>query len=128
MASLLTADVAQLLTNASMRPIVRKKAALALLRLLRKSSDNAEDILPAEVRSVVVEYANVLMLAMCRYKAGGHPVLLPNDSLALHYSLFCSCYCIVFSSVVPACAPGIVMLPGLPGNHDRVAMRLHVLS
>jgi AP-2 complex subunit alpha len=52
MASLLTADVAQLLTNASMRPIVRKKAALALLRLLRKSSDNAEDILPAEVRDL----------------------------------------------------------------------------
>lgn len=49
MASLLTADVATLLTNGSVRPIVRKKAALALLRLLRKSADNAEDILPADV-------------------------------------------------------------------------------
>ena len=57
MASLLTADVAQLLTNASMRPIVRKKAALALLRLLRKSSDNAEDILPAEVSSMEFQAA-----------------------------------------------------------------------
>lgn len=53
MASLLTADVAQLLTNSSMRPIVRKKAALALLRLLRKSSDNAEDILPADVSGIM---------------------------------------------------------------------------
>ena len=51
MASLLTADIAALLTMGTVRPIVRKKAALALLRMLRKSADNAEDILPPEVRS-----------------------------------------------------------------------------
>lgn len=49
MATLLTADVAALLTNGSVRPIVRKKASLALLRLLRKSPDPAEEILPPEV-------------------------------------------------------------------------------
>lgn len=49
MATLLTTDVAALLTNGSVRPIVRKKAALALLRLLRKSADSAEEILPPEV-------------------------------------------------------------------------------
>ena len=88
MASLLTADVAQLLTNASMRPIVRKKAALALLRLLRKSSDNAEDILPAEVvnhcfDSLIVQ--TVLVSAMCRARqAVDARITLLGDDVALH--------------------------------------------
>lgn len=72
MASLLTADVAQLLTNTSMRPIVRKKAALALLRLLRKHSDNAEDILPADVSTAASD------AEFCK----GRPALIPIDCLA----------------------------------------------
>lgn len=51
MASLLTVDVMALLTNGAVRTIVRKKAALCLLRLLRKSPPDAEVMQP-EVWSV----------------------------------------------------------------------------
>ena len=47
MASLLTADVATLLTAGAARASLRKKAALALLRMLRKTSPDA-DPLPAD--------------------------------------------------------------------------------
>ncbi|KAK9806309.1 hypothetical protein WJX72_009579 [[Myrmecia] bisecta] len=46
MASLLTVDVMNLLTNGAVRPIVRKKAALCLLRLIRKSPPEAEILAP----------------------------------------------------------------------------------
>eukprot|EP00884_Botryococcus_braunii_P018832 jgi/Botrbrau1/5632/Bobra.55_1s0021.1 len=51
MASLLTVDVMNLLTNNAVRPIVRKKAALCLLRLLRKSPPES-DIMAPDVWSV----------------------------------------------------------------------------
>lgn len=47
-AELLTVDVMNVLGNGATRPIVRKKAALCLLRLLRKAPPN-QDIMPAEV-------------------------------------------------------------------------------
>lgn len=51
MASLLLVDVQELLTSGAVRPIVRKKAALALLRLLRKSTSDIEELLTPDVRS-----------------------------------------------------------------------------
>ncbi|CAK0759184.1 hypothetical protein CVIRNUC_002678 [Coccomyxa viridis] len=51
MASLLTVDVMNLLTNGTVRSIVRKKAATCLLRLIRKSPAEAE-ILQPDVWSV----------------------------------------------------------------------------
>ncbi|KDD73994.1 adaptin, partial [Helicosporidium sp. ATCC 50920] len=48
---LLTADVIAVLGNGATRPAVRKKAALCLLRLLRKSPPDA-DLLPPEVWGV----------------------------------------------------------------------------
>lgn len=45
-AQLLTADVMAVLTNGATRPVVRKKAALCLLRLIRKAPADA-DIMPA---------------------------------------------------------------------------------
>ena len=51
MASLLLVDVQELLISGAVRPIVRKKAALALLRLLRKSTSDIEELLTPEVRS-----------------------------------------------------------------------------
>ena len=50
MANLLMGDVQELLVNGAVRPIVRKKAALALLRLLRKSPADVEDLLQSDVR------------------------------------------------------------------------------
>lgn len=50
-AELLTVDVMNVLGNGATRPIVRKKAALCLLRLLRKAPHD-QDILPAEVWAV----------------------------------------------------------------------------
>ena len=50
MASLLLVDVQDLLTSGGLRPIVRKKAALALLRLLRKSTSDIEELLQPDVR------------------------------------------------------------------------------
>ena len=49
-AALLLPDVQELLTNGAVRPIVRKKAALALLRLLRKSTSDVEELLQHDVR------------------------------------------------------------------------------
>jgi len=49
-AALLLPDVQELLTNGAVRPIVRKKAALALLRLLRKSTSDIEELLQHDVR------------------------------------------------------------------------------
>ena len=46
MASLLTADVAAVLTSGATRPAVRKKAALALLRLLRRAPPDDEPLAP----------------------------------------------------------------------------------
>ncbi|KAK9841331.1 hypothetical protein WJX74_004023 [Apatococcus lobatus] len=57
MASLLAVDVMNLLTNGAVRAIVRKKAALCLLRLLRKAGPEA-DILQADTWSV--KMANLL--------------------------------------------------------------------
>ncbi|KAK9803215.1 hypothetical protein WJX73_004463 [Symbiochloris irregularis] len=51
MAALLTPDVMTLLMNGAVRPIVRKKCALCLLRLMRKSPSDVE-ILTPEVWSV----------------------------------------------------------------------------
>ncbi|BDA41202.1 AP-2 complex subunit alpha-1 [Coccomyxa sp. Obi] len=51
MAALLTTDVMSLLTNGAARPIVRKKAATCLLRLIRKSPPEAE-LMPPELWSV----------------------------------------------------------------------------
>jgi hypothetical protein len=49
MSALLTPDVMNLVVNGAVRPIVRKKAALALLRLLRKSTNDVEELLQPEV-------------------------------------------------------------------------------
>lgn len=45
-AQLLTQDVMNVLSNGATRPVVRKKAALCLLRLIRKAPPDAE-VLPA---------------------------------------------------------------------------------
>ena len=47
---MLLTDVQELLVSGTVRPIVRKKAALALLRLLRKSTSDVEELLQPEVR------------------------------------------------------------------------------
>ena len=52
-AALLLPDVQELLTNGAVRPIVRKKAALALLRLLRKSASDVEELLQHDVRRLL---------------------------------------------------------------------------
>ena len=49
-AALLLSDVQELLTNGAVRPIVRKTEALALLRLLRKSTSDIEELLQHDVR------------------------------------------------------------------------------
>lgn len=46
-AQLLTADVMEVLSLGATRPVVRKKAALCLLRLLRKS-DSDDSLLPSQ--------------------------------------------------------------------------------
>ncbi|DBA96016.1 hypothetical protein WJX77_003113 [Trebouxia sp. C0004] len=51
MASLLAVDVMALVTNGAVRPIIRKKAALCLLRLLRKAGPDS-DMLAPDVWSV----------------------------------------------------------------------------
>lgn len=43
---LLTADVMNVLANGATRPVVRKKAALCLLRLIRKAPPDAEIMQP----------------------------------------------------------------------------------
>ena len=53
-AALLLPDVQELLTNGAVRPIVRKKAALALLRLLRKSTSDIEELLQHDVRELIL--------------------------------------------------------------------------
>lgn len=50
-AELLTQDVLAVLGNGATRPVVRKKAALCLLRLLRKAPPDT-DLLPADVWAV----------------------------------------------------------------------------
>ncbi|KAL3140296.1 hypothetical protein ABBQ38_004564 [Trebouxia sp. C0009 RCD-2024] len=46
MASLLAVDVMALVTNGAVRPIIRKKAALCLLRLLRKAGPDSDMLAP----------------------------------------------------------------------------------
>eukprot|EP00891_Asterochloris_glomerata_P007006 jgi/Astpho2/7006/fgenesh1_pm.00107_%23_19_t len=89
MASLLAVDVMNLVTNGAVRPIVRKKAALCLLRLLRKAGPDS-DMLAADAWSVklaglleerdvgVLNAAVTLLLGIVSRNYEGYESLVPK--------------------------------------------------